>query len=206
DAVIGALALDATGQVPWWPPERREVTLHRILVHMIAETDRPPGQADIVRELIDGAAGVRQDNGSLAPGDRAWWATYRTRLEVAAREAGAREWAAGPDRLLEPVVGVGLIVERRDLAVASRPVQADRFVQGVVGFQLDGADAVGRGLGLQFGQQPASQSQPADLVGDPHALEMSRRVRVELEHPAPDRLGVQGSEQEQSRGRRHLLV
>src|ERR1700730_2078625 len=90
DATIDALALDATGQVPWWPPERGEVTLHRILVHMIAETDRHAGQADIVRELIDGATGLRQDNGSLAPGDRAWWATYRNRLEGAAREAGAR--------------------------------------------------------------------------------------------------------------------
>lgn len=90
DATIGALALDAIGQVPWWPPERREVTLHRILVHMIAETDRHAGQADIVRELIDGATGLRQDNGNLAPGDRTWWAEYRNRLEVAAREAGAR--------------------------------------------------------------------------------------------------------------------
>lgn len=90
DATIGALALDATGHVPWWPKEHREVTLHRILVHMIAETDRHAGQADIVRELIDGATGLRQDNGNLAPGDRAWWATYRNRLEVAAREAGTR--------------------------------------------------------------------------------------------------------------------
>jgi uncharacterized damage-inducible protein DinB len=90
DATIGALALDAIGQVPWWPPERREVTLHRILVHMIAETDRHAGQADIVRELIDGATGLRQDNGNLAPGDWTWWAEYRNRLEVAAREAGAR--------------------------------------------------------------------------------------------------------------------
>ena len=90
DATIGSLALDAIGQVPWWPPERREVTLHRILVHMIAETDRHAGQADIVRELIDGATGLRQDNGNLAPGDRTWWAEYRNRLEVAAREAGPR--------------------------------------------------------------------------------------------------------------------
>lgn len=46
DATIGALALDATGRVPWWPDERSEVTLHRILVHMIAETDRHAGHAD----------------------------------------------------------------------------------------------------------------------------------------------------------------
>ena len=59
DATIDALALDAIGHVPWWPPERNEVTLHRILVHMIAETNRHAGHADIVRELIDGAAGLR---------------------------------------------------------------------------------------------------------------------------------------------------
>ena len=43
DATIDALALDAVGKVPWWPRERREVTLHRILVHLIAETHRHAG-------------------------------------------------------------------------------------------------------------------------------------------------------------------
>jgi uncharacterized damage-inducible protein DinB len=89
DATIEALPLEATGQVPWWPPERREVTLHRVLVHMIAETDRHAGHADIVRELIDGAAGLRRDNDNMAPGDEAWWASYRDRLERAARQAGS---------------------------------------------------------------------------------------------------------------------
>src|SRR5205823_5485691 len=45
DATIDSLPLDATGHVPWWPPERREVTLHTILVHMIAETHRHAGHA-----------------------------------------------------------------------------------------------------------------------------------------------------------------
>src|SRR5688500_577420 len=31
DATIGALPLDALGRVPWWPPERNEVTLHLVL-------------------------------------------------------------------------------------------------------------------------------------------------------------------------------
>jgi uncharacterized damage-inducible protein DinB len=88
DATIGALALDATGLVPWWPASRSEVTLHKILVHMIAETDRHAGQADIVRELIDGASGLREGNDNMAPGDKAWWESYRSRLERAAREAG----------------------------------------------------------------------------------------------------------------------
>jgi hypothetical protein len=87
DATIEALPLDATGQVPWWPPERREVTLHRILVHMMGETDRHAGHADIVRELVDGTVGLRQDNDNMAPGDQAWWEDYRNRLERAAREA-----------------------------------------------------------------------------------------------------------------------
>jgi len=89
DATINALPLDAIGHVPWWPPDRNEVTLHRILVHMIAETDRHAGHADIVRELIDGVAGLREDNDNMAPGDRAWWESYRSRLERVAKEAGS---------------------------------------------------------------------------------------------------------------------
>jgi uncharacterized damage-inducible protein DinB len=87
DTTITSLPLDAVGHVPWWPPEHREVTLHRIIVHMIAETDRHAGQADIVRELIDGAAGLRSDNDNLPSSDPAWWEAYRARLEQAARDA-----------------------------------------------------------------------------------------------------------------------
>lgn len=89
DATIEALPLDALGQVPWWPDDRREVTLHRILIHVIAETNRHAGHADIVRELIDGTVGLRQDNDNMVPGDKAWWDDYRNRLEQAAREASS---------------------------------------------------------------------------------------------------------------------
>jgi hypothetical protein len=91
DTTIDALPLDAVGQVPHWPADRRHVTLHRALVHMIAETHRHAGHADIVRELIDGAVGRQQDYDNMAPGDRAWWADYRDRLEQAARQAAARD-------------------------------------------------------------------------------------------------------------------
>jgi len=87
DATIDALPLDATGHVPWWPPDRNEVTLHHILIRMVAETSRHAGQADIVRELIDGAAGVSADSSSLPSEDRAWWAAHRDRVERAARQA-----------------------------------------------------------------------------------------------------------------------
>jgi uncharacterized protein DUF664 len=90
DATIEALDLDAVGTVPWWPEEHRKVTLHLVLVHMIAETDRHAGQADIVRELIDGAAGHRVGHDNMADGDEHWWAGYRDRLEQAAKDAGGR--------------------------------------------------------------------------------------------------------------------
>jgi uncharacterized damage-inducible protein DinB len=88
DATIEALDLDAVGTVPWWPEGHNEVTLHTLLIHMIAETHRHAGHADIVRETIDGAAGLRADNDNLAEGDAAWWADYRNRVEAAALAAG----------------------------------------------------------------------------------------------------------------------
>jgi hypothetical protein len=63
------------------------VTLHRILVHLVAETSRHAGHADIVRELIDGAAGLRSDDDNLRPGSQAWWENYRRQLERIAEAA-----------------------------------------------------------------------------------------------------------------------
>ena len=87
DATIGELPLDAVGEVPWWPPDRNQVRLHQILVHMTAETHRHAGHADIVRELIDGSMGLRADNPNLPEGDESWWAAHRDRVEAAARRA-----------------------------------------------------------------------------------------------------------------------
>lgn len=87
DTVIEALPLDAVGHVPWWPAEHSEVTLHRILVHTIAEAHRHAGHADIVRELIDGSVGLA-DGDDLVNGDDEWRASYRDRLEQVARDAG----------------------------------------------------------------------------------------------------------------------
>jgi len=85
DATIDALELDAIGSVPWWGPERRTVTLHKVLVHMVAETHRHAGHADIVRELVDGEVGRRGPGDNLPEGDQAWWSEYRDQLETVAR-------------------------------------------------------------------------------------------------------------------------
>lgn len=90
DATIDGLPLDAEGHVAPWPAERNPVTLHGVLVHVVAETHRHAGHADIVRELVDGAAGLRADNDNLAANDPTGWAQHRDRVERAARSAADR--------------------------------------------------------------------------------------------------------------------
>jgi hypothetical protein len=91
DATIAERALDDVGRVPWWPPERAAVTLHLVLVHLIAEVHRHAGHADLVRELVDGSAGLRPGNSNLPDGDAAWWEAYRRRVQEAAEQAVARQ-------------------------------------------------------------------------------------------------------------------
>ena len=98
DATVDALALDATGRVPWWPADTNQLTLHHALVRVIADTHRHAGHADIVRELIDGAVGMNDGNDSMASDDPAWWKNYRSRLEREARQARpAAEKEHAPD-------------------------------------------------------------------------------------------------------------
>lgn len=90
DETIETHSLDAVGQVPHWPAERKAVTLHHMLVHMLAETHRHAGHADIVRELIDGATGMRLGKENMPAGDQRWWADYCDELERVAKEASTR--------------------------------------------------------------------------------------------------------------------
>jgi hypothetical protein len=87
DTTIAALSLDAAGRVPWWPNDNAGVTLHQILVHVVAETHRHAGHADLVRELIDGAAGYQADDSNLPFTDSASWRDHWNRVERAARDA-----------------------------------------------------------------------------------------------------------------------
>ncbi|WP_329349585.1 DinB family protein [Streptomyces sp. NBC_01261] len=54
DRTIAELPLDAVGRPPW---REHSVSLRWVLVQLIEETARHAGHMDIVRELIDGAAG-----------------------------------------------------------------------------------------------------------------------------------------------------
>src|SRR3954469_23415700 len=90
DATVRALDLDTRGLVPWWPEERRHPTLHRVLAHLIAETHRHAGHADIVRELVDGAAGMLPTVSNLGADDADQRAAHRSRVQGAAEEADGR--------------------------------------------------------------------------------------------------------------------
>lgn len=81
DAVIAELDLETTGTVPWWGEAGEAVSLQWFLVHMVAETNRHAGQMDIVRELVDGAAGMRPDATNLPAGDAGDWERHRRRLQ-----------------------------------------------------------------------------------------------------------------------------
>lgn len=76
DSTIHDLDLDSPGVVPWWADEKKNVTLHQILVHMTAETNRHAGHADIVRELIDGGIGYRHSAMNLPDFDGEQWTNY----------------------------------------------------------------------------------------------------------------------------------
>ena len=101
DRTIDALALDDVGHVPHWPDDQTEVTLNRIVMHVISDTQRHAGHADIIRELIDGAVGLVEGNGNMPPGDHQWWDSRRTRLEAVAEQADGSDRAHSTRSLLD---------------------------------------------------------------------------------------------------------
>jgi hypothetical protein len=86
DTNIADLPLDAPAHVSWW--RENDTTLYRLLVHMIAETARHAGHADIVREALDGRLGMRPTAANLPPVDADWWQDYVARLRKIAENAG----------------------------------------------------------------------------------------------------------------------
>jgi Protein of unknown function (DUF664) len=83
DATIDLLPVDATGYVWWWP--RPDVKLFNVMVHVLTETNRHLGHADILREELDGALGSPLS--AATEQDDADWAAHRAKIEEAARAA-----------------------------------------------------------------------------------------------------------------------
>ncbi|MET9002689.1 DinB family protein [Amycolatopsis sp. NPDC004169] len=79
DATIAALPVDAPGHVPWWP--RPNVMLFNVLVHVLTETNRHAGHADILRESLDGTSA------SEAHRTPEFWRSRHAEVERAAQAA-----------------------------------------------------------------------------------------------------------------------
>ncbi|MFI6908743.1 DinB family protein [Nonomuraea sp. NPDC050394] len=88
DATIDGLPLDAPGHVPWWPEPSPNTNLFAIMVHVLGETNRHAGHADILRESLDGRTGVRPEHEKLI--DEEARAAYCATIERAARAAALR--------------------------------------------------------------------------------------------------------------------
>ncbi|KUL63812.1 DinB family protein [Streptomyces sp. NRRL S-1521] len=87
DATINELPLDAPGHVPWWPEPYADTNLFAVIVHVLGESVRHAGHADILREGIDGRTGLRAAPEKRTEIDEEARAAYRAKIERAARSA-----------------------------------------------------------------------------------------------------------------------
>lgn len=85
DATIDELPLDAPGHVPWWPEPDPNTNLFAVMVHVLSESVRHAGHADILREGLDGRTGLRAEHERQI--DEEARAAYRAKIEQAARSA-----------------------------------------------------------------------------------------------------------------------
>ncbi|MEU9091599.1 DinB family protein [Streptomyces sp. NPDC048428] len=85
DATINELPLDAPGHVPWWPDPHANTNLFAAMVHVLGETNRHAGHADILREGLDGRTGMRPEHEMQIDGEAR--AAYCEKIEQAARSA-----------------------------------------------------------------------------------------------------------------------
>ncbi|MER5501106.1 MULTISPECIES: DinB family protein [unclassified Streptomyces] len=87
DATIDELPLDAPGHVPWWPEPGPNTNLFAVMTHVLSETNRHTGHADILREGLDGRTGVRAEHEGRI--DEEARAAHRAKIERAARSAAS---------------------------------------------------------------------------------------------------------------------
>ncbi len=100
---IQEFPVDAPGLVPWW--SRSDVKLFAMMIHVLRETTRHAGHADILRDQLDGRTGVTPDY--VEQIDMAAREAYRAKLERAARE---RDNGSRPAGLSDTHGAVGTVL------------------------------------------------------------------------------------------------
>ena len=90
DETINTLSIDASGRVPWWP--QPDVQLFNVMVHVLGDSTRHAGHADILREQLDGSVGEGSSSAQPLHGhDPVYWADRYARIEQAAANAAEHE-------------------------------------------------------------------------------------------------------------------
>src|SRR4051794_35710937 len=143
------------------------------------------------------AGAVARPSAAIAP------ARARTGIQTSSSGGTARRL----NPLLEPVVRVGLVVERRDLLIAGRAVKRDGLGQAAVGLEVHHAARPAGGAGFELGEQAPPEPEPPGVGRHPHALELGGRTGVELQGAAAHGLAEQaGHEHEAARGTELVVV
>ncbi|MGW4801368.1 mycothiol transferase [Nonomuraea sp. NPDC004297] len=71
--------------MPWWPEPYADTNLFAVMVHVLGESIRHAGHADILREGLDGRTGLRAEHGKQI--DEEARAPCCAKIELAARTA-----------------------------------------------------------------------------------------------------------------------
>ena len=71
---------------PWNPPDVAAWSVRWVWLHVVEELARHAGHADIVRELVDGAAGMLATVSNLGSEDPAERVAHHARVQAAAEE------------------------------------------------------------------------------------------------------------------------
>lgn len=90
EAALDNLELASPAVIPWWSIHRHS-TVEHLIVHMIAETSRHAGQLDIVRELLDGQVGLREQALNLPSYSSAQWKEQYSHLQQLSQEVVQRK-------------------------------------------------------------------------------------------------------------------
>ena len=85
EAALDNLELVSPAVIPWWSVHRHS-TVEHLIVHMIAETSRHAGQLDIVRELLDGQVGLREQALNLPSYSSVQWQEQFLHLQRLSQE------------------------------------------------------------------------------------------------------------------------
>src|SRR5690348_12895357 len=100
---------------------------------------------------------------------------------------------------------VGLVVERRDLAIAGAAIERLRLDEAAVGLEPERLEPECPGLGFERREQARADAEAARLGSDPHALHFADAPLLGLERAAADRLAAEARDDERAHGRRQLV-